>query len=419
MGGRGKNKGGFNKTQRLTRKIRKSENGKRRYDEDEEDFEEMESHGSLMSQENKSPIRNEESAEEISEENSDSEAELNIITDDIDKDNKIEVEEDLSYEPTKQEKKEFNQSLNQLLSHSQEVNKSLSSLLTNIQEGKVETKYGLTYLDAKNQLFLSYLINLQQYTIMKAKGESGISNKQAIKDLIYLKTILEKSKVIDLKLKTQVDRLLKLSEKDENMNDGNIEIEEGDFRPKILEQEEDEEEVEALQEKKLDDKKKMKYAVNKRMNEFFETKNENKQRINKIEKMKEKNKNSEAYRALRSEFSEMPEEINGAYTEYDKARQAMEEYEDDHFINIKISKKDKKKMNKMQIQDNDFTNIGKEFKNLGSILNHEAEEEVEREKKFLGSKRAFSGNNRNQTPNKRNGNFSQNSKKNKIFKRKY
>jgi hypothetical protein len=58
-----------------------------------------------------------------------------------------------------------------------------------------------------------------------------------------------------------------------------------------------------------EEKKKIKYKVQKNMQEFFETSTDNKKRKNKIQKIKEKINNSEFFHEMKQKFSDAPTEI--------------------------------------------------------------------------------------------------------------
>lgn len=347
------------------------------------------------------------SGEENESEDDDSEAEI-YKPQTANENQNLADETDENFKPSNEELTEFNMNINNIHSSLEEVNKKMNQLLVNIKTtGKAEMKYGISYLDGKNNIMLTYLTNLIFYSLLKTNGES-IKNHDAIKKLVYCKTLLERSKVIDLKLKTQIDRLLKLGEKDikeyeENQTEEkkiNLPIKnqnENNYRPRILDQEDDEneeikseEENQSVDENNAIDKKKLKYKVQKNFQEFFETTEENKSRHKKIQKMKEKIRNSEYYKELKDSFMETPKEIQSHNSEYQKFMNQVEDYENDNFTRVKISKRELKMIKKKDKKDNDFDDIGKEFKNFDRILRNETEEEFNEEKKFLNSKRMSS-----------------------------
>ena len=69
---------------------------------------------------------------------------------------------------------------------------------------------GLSFLDVKSHLFLSYLMYLLIYMLFKLQGKP-INNHPIVKRLIYLKSLLIKLKPIEKKLDYQISKLLRLS----------------------------------------------------------------------------------------------------------------------------------------------------------------------------------------------------------------
>ena len=154
--------------------------------------------------------------------------------------------------------------------------------------------------------------------MLKLQGKP-IHNHPVIKKLIYLKTLLERTKSIDIKLKTQIDRLVKQSE-DNASNPNNTNNETYRLRSQILNEEENESNEEDNQEeeevnKDVNKKKDLKYKVQKNMMEYFETSTENKKKKKKLEKSKEKIRNSEYFEDLKNKLGDNPIEVKSSLTE--------------------------------------------------------------------------------------------------------
>jgi U3 small nucleolar ribonucleoprotein protein LCP5 len=62
----------------------------------------------------------------------------------------------------------------------------------------------------KNMLMIEYLVNLLNFVHMKASGKKIKDNKFVLR-LAELRCVLEKTKSIEVKLKYQIDKLLKLA----------------------------------------------------------------------------------------------------------------------------------------------------------------------------------------------------------------
>jgi len=170
-------------------------------------------------------------------------------------------------------------------------------------------------------MLLIYITYLTYYTKLKSQGKL-VADHPVLKKLILLKTLLERIKSIDIKLKSQIDRLVRQSEEiEENKkNQGN---EAYRLRSQILNEEENDDNNEGDEEGNIEEdenekenkKKVMKYKVQKNMMEYFETKSENKKKNKKLEKMKEKIRNSEYFEDLKNKLGDNPLEVKSHLTE--------------------------------------------------------------------------------------------------------
>jgi hypothetical protein len=154
---------------------------------------------------------------------------------------------------------------------------------------------------------------------------------------------------------------------------------------------EDEEEVAVKPMLNEKEKKKVKYEVQKNFQEFYETNTDNKKRMKKVEKLKDKVRNSEYYNDLKRQFSENPDEINPYGSKRDQYLKEMEDYEVDNFRRVKVSKKDLKFLGKKDREFDDFTRIEKDFKNFNRVLKEDEKKEFMDQMKFDSSKKALSG----------------------------
>ncbi|KAK0090754.1 hypothetical protein PV325_006313 [Microctonus aethiopoides] len=88
------------------------------------------------------------------------------------------------------------------------VNQLIDMMLSRIKNDEISTAKGLSFLEVKYQMLLSYLINLTYIVLRKSSGEQ-IDGDPSIERLIEIRTVLEKIRPIDYKLKYQVDKLVK------------------------------------------------------------------------------------------------------------------------------------------------------------------------------------------------------------------
>jgi len=87
-----------------------------------------------------------------------------------------------------------------------------SRLVTHVRvrSGQLPTSKGVSYLEVKNQLLLNYCMNLCFYLALKASGRR-VKDHPVITQLLRTRTLLEKLRPLDQKLRYQVDKLLKIA----------------------------------------------------------------------------------------------------------------------------------------------------------------------------------------------------------------
>ncbi|OAD54013.1 Neuroguidin, partial [Eufriesea mexicana] len=89
-----------------------------------------------------------------------------------------------------------------------QVNQLVDNMLVRVKNGEISTDKGLSFLEMKYHMLLSYLINLTYVVLRKCSGER-IEGDPSIDRLIEIRTVLEKIRPIDQKLKYQIDKLVK------------------------------------------------------------------------------------------------------------------------------------------------------------------------------------------------------------------
>ncbi|KAI4490151.1 hypothetical protein M0804_004333 [Polistes exclamans] len=89
-----------------------------------------------------------------------------------------------------------------------QVNQLVDNMLVRVKNGEISTDKGLSFLEMKYHMLLSYLINLTYVVLRKCSGER-IEGDPSIDRLIEIRTVLEKIRPIDNKLKYQIDKLVK------------------------------------------------------------------------------------------------------------------------------------------------------------------------------------------------------------------
>jgi len=119
-------------------------------------------------------------------------------------------------------------SLNELTNQLKQLRKTIIKPITTwMKEGTKKTDKGMSYLELKNQLLLQYLQHLVLFIMCKlSRGESQKSDsttstttsssssdrfRSIVLRLIYLRTVLEKLRPLDKKLRYQIEKMIKLS----------------------------------------------------------------------------------------------------------------------------------------------------------------------------------------------------------------
>ncbi|KAJ8933708.1 hypothetical protein NQ314_013838 [Rhamnusium bicolor] len=98
--------------------------------------------------------------------------------------------------------------LNEMNLSAQHVASLVDNMIQKVRKGEISTDQGLSFLEMKYNMLLSYLINLTYVVLRKCSGEK-IEDDPCIDRLIEIRTVLEKIKPIEHKLKYQIDKLVK------------------------------------------------------------------------------------------------------------------------------------------------------------------------------------------------------------------
>ena len=106
---------------------------------------------------------------------------------------------------------EFSQLLEEVQSKSNEASNVLQSLLDKVKKDDFSTDAGLSFLELKNHMLLDYLTNLTYIMLRKTSGKS-ISGDDAIERIVEDRTVIEKLRPIEKKLKYQIDKAIKVAE---------------------------------------------------------------------------------------------------------------------------------------------------------------------------------------------------------------
>jgi len=108
--------------------------------------------------------------------------------------------------------------LNEMNVSAQHVALLVDNMIQKVRNGELITDQGLSFLEVKYTMLLTYLINLSYVVLRKCSGNK-IENHPCIDRLIEIRTILEKIRPIERKLKYQIDKLVRSAVSGGNHND--------------------------------------------------------------------------------------------------------------------------------------------------------------------------------------------------------
>ena len=248
--------------------------------------------------------------------------------------------------PAPKQVQEFTQLLDDVQSRSSEATSVLQGLVKKVDT--FETKAGLSFLELKNHVMLDYLSNLTYVMLKKCSGKS-INGEEAIERICEDRTVLEKMKPIEKKLKYQIDKALKAAESGQLSSDDPL-----NFRPNIgalqLNVEDDDiDDSSDEAETKISKKSGGKYVPPKNVPAFLndaETLEKNEE-----ERMKKRSLSKSILEDLRRQHLDLPEEEH-THVDTLRAQQIAKikeriRYEEDNFCRLPLTKKDKHKRRQM------------------------------------------------------------------------
>ncbi|XP_062061403.1 neuroguidin [Lepus europaeus] len=246
------------------------------------------------------------------------------------------------------------------------VTAQVQALTKKVKAGAYPTEKGLSFLEVKDQLLLMYLMDLSHLLLDKASGGS-LQGHAAVLRLVEIRTVLEKLRPLDQKLKYQIDKLVRtavtgsLSENDPLR-----------FKPhpssmmsKLSSEDEEEDEAEDGQssEKKSAKGASKKYVPPRLVPVHYDETEAERER-KRLERAKRRALSSSVIRELKEQYSDAPEEIRDARHPH-VTRQSQEDqhrinYEESMMVRLSVSKREKgrrKRANVMSSQLHSLTHF--------------------------------------------------------------
>lgn len=263
----------------------------------------------------------------------------------------------------------------------------LQKLRERVSEEESTSSSGLSFLELKNHLMVDYLSDLTLLMLTKSQGKS-IEGSESVERLVTLRTVLEKMRPIERKLKYQIDKAIKMAETDS--------LEDNDplsFRPNPanlvskLGGEGDEESSDDDQDPDHSGKMSAgKYVVPKNVPMYYEDdKTAEQVEEEKATKKKKSMLSKGMIEDLKRQHLDTPEEIHEKEgfvrkKQIDEMKERRR-YEEDHFTRLPITKKMKHKSRQMST----IGNIGDEVTAFGS--NFSTSKSISKKRKGGGFKK--------------------------------
>ncbi|XP_001505953.1 neuroguidin isoform X2 [Ornithorhynchus anatinus] len=230
------------------------------------------------------------------------------------------------------------------------VTAQVQALTQKVRAGAFPTKKGLSFMEVKDQLLLMYLMDLSHLILDKASGHS-LQSHAAVLRLVEIRTVLEKMRPLDQKLKYQIDKLVKMAVTGS--------LDENDplrFKPhpsnliSKLSSSEGEEEGEEEGQANAAGKKTQKRGSSRKYIpprlvpvQYDETEAEREKKL--LERAKKRALSSSVIRELKEQYSDAPEEIRDARhphaTRQSKEDQHRNAYEESMMVRLSVSKRER------------------------------------------------------------------------------
>ncbi|KAJ1645383.1 hypothetical protein J3B02_004941 [Coemansia erecta] len=102
----------------------------------------------------------------------------------------------------------INKKLDVISSQADQIRELVDKLCERVEEDELATNNGISFLEVKHHTMFSYISSISYLSLLKLHGKS-IENHPAISQLIEDRTVLEKMKPLEQRLKYQIDKLLR------------------------------------------------------------------------------------------------------------------------------------------------------------------------------------------------------------------
>ncbi|CAG2117200.1 unnamed protein product [Medioppia subpectinata] len=303
---------------------------------------------------------------------------------------------------TKSASEETIELLKSIEEKSNNCHKMGSNLLMRLKDNELLTQNGNSFVELKNRVFLSYLMDLTYLVLKKVSGQR-LEGSDVIQRLVEHRTVLERMRPIEHKLRYTFDKLIKTS------TDGTVDPNDPlRFKPQLnsivgTKDTEDmgDEEYNSQNddmgsnddmEESGDNGKKVRsdvYVPPKVAQMRFDVEEDRKAKA--LERAKKKALNSSIISELRREFDDRPEEVTHSVESHNKMNRFLKDktvFEEEYMTRMSLTKKQRNEAKQMRIQSMTSTTAG--LTHFGDItaldIDHNSDYQFSKQKKRTSSK---------------------------------
>lgn len=279
------------------------------------------------------------------------------------------------------------------------VRSKVQALTLKVKENQLSTAEGMSYLETKHLLLLSYCQSIVYYLLRKAKGLS-IEGHPVVRNLVEIRLFLEKIRPIDKKLEYQVQKVTKAADsagKDKTEGASIKEKEEGSqgvedplkYRPNpdML--------VPKITDAGQDGGvyRPPRIAPTTMEEDTDKMSKEEKQTMRREKELLRKSKQSSYLKEIMDDFQDKPEELQETVgpesrelSRYLARREEQEREEEDLFIRVPVTKREKKLQQHLRKSGNGLAGLTDGFDDVLRMLPQKGKDEAD-----ISSKRNTSG----------------------------
>nr|CAG4650625.1 EOG090X0IJO [Sida crystallina] len=239
--------------------------------------------------------------------------------------------------------------LNEVKNVALSVNQMVRNVINRLKNNELPMSNGMSFLDVKNQMLLKYLLNLNFFVLKKCSGET-IKGNPAIERLVEIRTVLERMRPVEHKLKYQIDKLLKIASTGKLGENDPLQFK---ANPHNLMTKVGDDDESSEDEGKSKKSKSGVYVPPKLAAMPYEGDETSEQRSSKAEeKVRRQKVSSSVLQGLREEFMETPAEIvessaNGSRMKVAQERKSIQEYEETYFTRLPVTRQDRHRSRQM------------------------------------------------------------------------